>query len=154
MEPKCEKHPASKWITDINCNCYCKQCYDEAIEEALAKINLDIIQKICNKFNRLESYSISQPEKSLVIAIQRTNDKQPIEGAKRQYLPYEIIWICPKCDKQNILSYADYYLMYPMWGKTIKETLYCENSDCNYEKIIYIKPDITLQIVDEPKNSE
>ena len=82
--------------------------------------------------------------KELIGAIKTLDE---IEGAKRQYAPYEIVWECPDCGEDNKLDYTnDRYLMNPVWGEPYHDSLACSN--CRYQGTVILRPDIKIDIID------
>ena len=92
----------------------------------------------------------SKINKQLVGAIRQPDE---IEGAKRQYVPYKIVWKCPDCGTDNQTDYTGYmYLCNPIWGKPEKDSLDCSN--CDYHGTVIFKPDITIEIIDAYEEEE
>jgi hypothetical protein len=70
-----------------------------------------------------------------------------IEGAKRQYAPYEIIWECPICGEDNKIDYTgNRYLCNPVWGEDYEDSLDCSN--CDYHGTVILRPYIKIEIID------
>lgn len=68
-----------------------------------------------------------------------------IEGAKRQYMPYNIVWTCPNCDIDFVDDLTDQYLSYPQFGISEFHHLCCR--ECTYECEIEVLPEISLKLV-------
>ncbi len=67
------------------------------------------------------------------------------EGDKRQHFPYVLETNCPKCNNEIKRDYERDHLSYPIFGKEVKEYLYCD--ECEHEWYFLIKPSIKLELV-------
>ena len=71
------------------------------------------------------------------------------EGEKRQYFPYEMTWVCPRCGAEQYRSFQSDYLSYPTFGKPYKLETYCDDCDKNAKHRVTIEliPRLTLELV-------
>ena len=79
----------------------------------------------------------------------------PVEGSKRNYLPFRIDWLCPKCGHRVLYDLTDMYLSNPWLSAKDGDPnegwnswyLYCENEDCEVEfDGLEIKVEVDLKI--------
>jgi rubredoxin len=72
----------------------------------------------------------------------------PIEGAKRQNIPYTLEWTCPDCKFEHKVDFTRDHLSYPqIGGKPSDYSLYCGEGDCDYEGTVKIAISITAILI-------
>ena len=83
------------------------------------------------------------------VSIERLKDK--VEGAKRQYAPFRMCWICPDCKAKNGKDFSSDYFGYPVFGEPQLLDLLCtkcEQEDRPYEKgQVKVVLDLTFRVV-------
>jgi len=74
-------------------------------------------------------------------------DRESLEGKKRQYLPYTVEWTCPQCGSDKVTDLTETYLSYPVWGEQYDIPLFCMDCDeLEPVKTAEIVPDVTVSI--------
>lgn len=85
--------------------------------------------------------------------LERT-DGIPVQGKKRQYMPFRLKWTCPACGREQVHDFSDHrYLSYPEFGKPREVALFCENDECNVDmepvRTIQVVPKLDMEIDDK-----
>ena len=84
--------------------------------------------------------------KDSTVRIKPLSSRVRVEGAKRQYLPFAISWVCDQCGKAHTkkMSEDPGYLSYPVWGRKYEYTLYCD--ECDNEQTVYLKVEAHISL--------
>ena len=69
-----------------------------------------------------------------------------IEGKKRQYFPYVLVYECKNCGAKTETNFEYDYLSYPVFGEKKSFILYCSECEEESEKI-FLLPELKLSIV-------
>ena len=71
----------------------------------------------------------------------------PVEGAKRQYVPALVHWICPACEEECEEDFTDHYFIYPTFGEAFSWGLTCPK--CEHDVSVRITLRLTIEIEQE-----